>query len=178
MWYVLSVLYGASSPPHCTHTMIYLSVYEYFYHNVLHPFNPFYELYRAGASRILFALIRSCNRSTPHQELLRYVHTHTNTLHISQTYYAIKFFVFTSPVEVAVTNNIFSFFSCTETHWWCCWMLPAMTHSPVWLLVSTVCCSIYTVLCCASRYDIAFYGYEEELVLLYLPFPIHQSIHL
>lgn len=26
---------------------------------------------QAGASRILFALIRSCNRSTPHQELLR-----------------------------------------------------------------------------------------------------------
>lgn len=31
---------------------------------------------QAGASRILFALIRSCNRSTPHQELLRYAYIH------------------------------------------------------------------------------------------------------
>lgn len=28
---------------------------------------------KSGASKILFALIRSCNRSTPHQELLRWV---------------------------------------------------------------------------------------------------------
>lgn len=27
-----------------------------------------------GAARILFALLRSCNRSTPHQELLRYTY--------------------------------------------------------------------------------------------------------
>jgi len=48
----------------------------------------------ASASAILFNLLRSCNRSTPHQELLRYTHSHTdNKLHnsLNDTYCAVVF---------------------------------------------------------------------------------------
>lgn len=81
---------------------------------------------QAQASSVLFGLIRSCNRSTPHQEILRFV--------LPSLSLSLSLFPFHFPANLTLIPPFrILFFTPTpaaDTPWLCCSTWPGMTNSP------------------------------------------------